>query len=133
MIDLCKEQIAYGEEPLAHNVYLRACPGSGKTEVIAAKVAKEVREWPHFPAGIAVLSFSRSATGELVERIASRRGGRANFPHFVGTVDSFFLKQIVNPLAHRLTGYKGRDEDFAIRVVDEQAVCFHRTKYKIAH
>jgi hypothetical protein len=134
MIDLCKEQIAYLEEPLAHNVYLRACPGSGKTEVIAAKVAKEVREWSHFPAGIAVLSFSRSATGELLERIAlARRGGLSTFPHFVGTVDSFFLKQIVNPFAHRLTGYKGRDEDFAIRVVDEQAVCFHRTKYKIGH
>jgi hypothetical protein len=134
MIDFSKEQIAYIEEPLAHNVYLRACPGSGKTEVIAAKVAKEVREWQHFPTGIAVLSFSRSATGELVERIAlARRGGRSTFPHFVGTVDSFFLKQIVNPLAHRLTGYEGRDGDFAIRVVDEQAVCFHRTKYKIGH
>ena len=134
MIDFCKEQIAYVEEPLARNIYLRACPGSGKTEVIAAKVAKEVREWQHFPAGIAVLSFSRSATGELVERIAlARRGGRSTFPHFVGTVDSFFLKQIVNPLAHRLTGYKGRDEDFAIRVVDEQAVCFYRTRYRIGH
>lgn len=134
MMDFSKEQIAYIEEPLAHNVYLRACPGSGKTEVIAAKVAREVREWSHFPTGIAVLSFSRSATGELVERIAlARRGGRSTFPHFVGTVDSFFLKQIVNPLAHRLTGFKGRDGDFAIRVVDEQAVCFHRTKYKIGH
>lgn len=134
MMDFSKEQIAYIEEPLAHNVYLRACPGSGKTEVIAAKVAKEVRDWSHFPAGIAVLSFSRSATGELVERIAlARRGSRSTFPHFVGTVDSFFLKQIVNPLAHRLTGFKGRDGDFAIRVVDEQAVCFHRTKYKIGH
>ena len=134
MTDFSKEQIAYVEEPLAHNVYLRACPGSGKTEVIAAKVAKEMREWLHFPAGIAVLSFSRSATGELVERIAlARRGGRSTFPHFVGTVDSFFLKLIVNPLAHRLTGYKGRDEDFAIRVVDEKSVCFHRTRYKIDH
>lgn len=134
MMVFSKEQIAYIEEPLAHNVYLRACPGSGKTEVIAAKVAKEVREWSRFPAGIAVLSFSRSATGELVERIAlARRGGRSTFPHFVGTVDSFFLKHIVSPHAHRLTGYKGRDGDLAIRVVDEQAVCFHRTKYKIDH
>lgn len=134
MIDFSKEQIAYIEEPLTHNVYLRACPGSGKTEVIAAKVAKEVREWSHFPSGIAVLSFSRSATDELVERISlARRGRRKLFPHFVGTVDSFFLKQICNPLAHRLTGYNGRDGDFALRVVDAQAVCFHRTKYKIGH
>lgn len=134
MMDFSKEQIAYIEEPLAQSVYLRACPGSGKTEVIAAKVAKEVRDWQHFPAGIAVLSFSRSATGELIERIALARGGSHRpFPHFVGTVDSFFLNQIGNPLGHRLTGYKGRDGDFAIRVVDAQAVCFHRTKYKIGH
>lgn len=134
VIDFSEEQLAYIGEPLERNVYLRACPGSGKTEVIAAKVSKEARAWPHFPAGIAVLSFSRSATAELVERIAqARRGGRDTFPHLVGTVDSFFLKQIVNPLAHRLTGFAGRDGDFAIRVVDDQAVCFHRTKYKIDH
>jgi DNA helicase-2/ATP-dependent DNA helicase PcrA len=134
MINFSEEQTAYIEEPLGHNVYLRACPGSGKTEVIAAKVAKEVREWSHFPSGIAVLSFSRSATGELVERIAlARRGGRRLFPHFVGTVDSFFLKQIGNPLAYQLTGYKGHDGDLALRIVDAQAVCFNRTKYKIGH
>nr|WP_315485341.1 ATP-dependent helicase [uncultured Undibacterium sp.] len=133
-MDFSEDQIAYIEEPLTNNVYLRACPGSGKTEVIAAKVAKEARGWSHFPAGIAVLSFSRSATHELEERITrARRGSRSTFPHFVGTVDSFFLKKIVNQLAHRLTSYKGLDGDFSIRLMDEYAVCFHRTKYKICH
>lgn len=132
MIEFSRQQLDYIAAPLAGNIYLRACPGSGKTEVIAAKIAKEIRAWSRFPAGIAVLSFSRSATAELEERVASALcGSRGGFPHFIGTVDSFLLKQIVTPCAHRLTGYQGRDGDYTIRVVDEHAVIYQRTKYAI--
>ncbi|WP_425591832.1 UvrD-helicase domain-containing protein, partial [Hafnia paralvei] len=42
------------------------CPGSGKTEVVAAKLAKEIYIWNKRPGGIAVLSFANSATEELI-------------------------------------------------------------------
>lgn len=134
MITFSPDQRNYIESSLGRNVFLRACPGAGKTEVIAAKVALEIRRWPHFPAGMAVLSFSRSATGELSDRIAKVRRGNTNaYPHFIGTVDSFILKHIVTPLAHVLTGYAGRDGDYTLRVIGPEALSFYRTKYAIEH
>jgi len=132
MINFSPQQQAYIDAPWDQNIYLRACPGGGKTEVIAAKVAQEMKGWQRFPAGMAVLSFSRSATAELQVRIAKARRGNTNaYPHFVGTVDSFILAQIATPLAHLVTGYLGKDGDFSIKVVDESALIFQRTKYAI--
>jgi hypothetical protein len=132
MIEFSKNQQDYINAPLNKNIYLRACPGAGKTEVIAAKVAMEARRWQHFPSGIAVLSFSRSATAELSDRIAKARRGNTNtHPHFVGTVDSFVLNHLVAPFAHSLTGYGGKDGDYSLKVVGPEALCFHRIKYPI--
>ena len=134
MITLSPDQRSYIESSLERNTYLCACPGAGKTEVIAAKIALEIRRWPHFPAGMAVLSFSRSATEELSDRIAKVRCGNTNaFPHFIGTVDSFILKHIVTPLAHLLTGYPGRNGDYALRIIGPEALNLYRTKYAIEH
>lgn len=130
MIKLNDKQLDYLKAPIFRNTYLRACPGSGKTEIISYKFAQEMKKWNRFPAGMGILSFSRSATAELIDRIAdARRGNRKSHPHFIGTVDSFILKNIVTPLAHIITGFKGRDGDYSLRVVDEHAVIHHRTKY----
>lgn len=134
MINFSKNQRDYINSSLEKNIHLRACPGAGKTEVIAAKVAHEMTKWNRFPAGLAVLSFSRSATAELNDRITKVRRGNSNaFPHFVGTVDSFILKHVVTPLAHAVTGHAGRDGDYALRVIGPEALNFHRAKYPIAH
>lgn len=46
------QQMDYIESSIASSIYLEACPGSGKTEVIAAKVAKEINNWTLSPSGI---------------------------------------------------------------------------------
>ncbi|MGR3940513.1 UvrD-helicase domain-containing protein [Serratia marcescens] len=63
------QQMDYIESSISSSIYLEACPGSGKTEVIAAKVAKEINNWTLSPGGIALLSFSNSATDELFSRV----------------------------------------------------------------
>lgn len=132
MINFSQHQKNYIDSSIDQHVYLRACPGSGKTEVIAAKVAQEIQQWEQFPAGIAVLSFSRSATKELQDRIAiARQGTMDTYPHFVGTVDGFILKHIATPLAHLITRYQGCEGDFSINVIDEDAVIYVRTKYAL--
>jgi hypothetical protein len=132
MVTFSDNQKDYIKAPLNRNIYLRACPGAGKTEVIATKVALEAREWLRFPAGMAVLSFSRSATAELSDRIAKvRRGNTNTHPHFVGTVDSFILSHLVSPLAHLLTGYVGKDGDYSLQVVGPESLSFYRAKYAI--
>ncbi|WP_278406037.1 UvrD-helicase domain-containing protein [Pseudomonas rhodesiae] len=109
---------------LEENVYLKACPGSGKTEVIAAMVSQAIRSWTRFPAGIAVLTFSNSATDELSRRLTGHLGGAAAFPHCVSTFDSFLLSQIVAGAASAVTEFPGRGGDFRIRVVDNTSDLF---------
>ena len=73
------------------NVVLHACPGSGKTFVVAQKLIQYILEWnlPH--QGIAVLSFTNVASEEIQKQIAEKTsaGSIIDYPHYVGTLDSF--------------------------------------------
>ncbi|MFK8397763.1 UvrD-helicase domain-containing protein [Pseudomonas sp. BGr12] len=115
------EQQAYIGASLNEHVYLRACPGSGKTEVVAAMIAKATKEWQRSPAGIAVLTFCNSATDELKERLHEHLGDVLPHPHCVSTFDSFLLNHVVGNIATHLTGYPGRDGDYRIRLLDRSS------------
>ncbi|MBC8649274.1 ATP-dependent helicase [Pseudomonas sp. MTM4] len=121
MTFLTPEQQAYIDAALGEHVWLRACPGSGKTEVVAAMIAKATREWQWYPAGIAVLTFCNSATDELKERLHEHMGDPLPHPHCVSTFDSFLLNQVVGNIATHLTGYPGRDGDHRIRLLDNSS------------
>ena len=58
---LSDEQVAYVTAPLEEDIYLNACPGSGKTEVIGVKAAYEINRWKQKINGIAILTFTNSA------------------------------------------------------------------------
>lgn len=116
------EQQSYINSNIENHIFLEACPGSGKTEVIAQKIAKELLNWQKSPGGIAILSFSNSATDELKNRIYSYLPNETSlFPHIISTFDSFIYKNIVNPLAHSITEYEGADGDFTIKIVDRSS------------
>lgn len=134
MIEFTDEQLSYIESDIEKCIFLEACPGSGKTEVVAAKVAREIKYWKKSPGGMAVLSFSNSATDELRNRITKHLPvGSSFFPHFLGTFDSFINKNIVNPLSKNLTGYDGDRGDCSLRLVDGSSSFFgFKTKYSIA-
>lgn len=116
-----REQQAYIGASLSEHVYLRACPGSGKTEVVAAMIAKATQEWQRSPSGIAVLTFCNSATDELKDRLYEHLGEALPHPHCVSTFDSFLLNHVVGNIATHLTGYPGRDGDFRIRLIDKSS------------
>lgn len=130
MISLTDEQRTYINAPLDQHVYLRACPGSGKTEVVAAMVSKVVKEWTRFPSGIAVLTFSNSATDELKTRLRTYLGEPLAFPHAVSTFDSFVLSRLVANIASKVTGYPGKNGDFRIKILENKADIF-RTRNSI--
>ncbi|WP_313026340.1 ATP-dependent helicase [Pseudomonas lopnurensis] len=116
-----QEQLDYIGAPLDQHVYLKACPGSGKTEVVAAMVSKTVREWSRPPSGIAVLTFSNSATDELRGRVHKYLGEPIGLPHCISTFDSFVLTRLVANIASEITDYQGKDGDFRIRVLERTA------------
>jgi hypothetical protein len=130
MIKLTDEQKAYIGAPIDKHVYLNACPGSGKTEVVAAMVAKVVDEWTDFPSGIAVLTFSNSATDELKNRLVRYLGESLGFPHLVSTFDSFVHSRMVATIASEVTEFPGKEGDSRIRILENKADIFH-TRNKI--
>lgn len=131
--EFTNEQTAYISSSIDRHVFLEACPGSGKTEVVAAKIVKEIANWNKRPGGLAALSFAKSATNELIKRV-SQHSGPISFmhPHFIGTFDSFIYKNIVSPLATELTNYIGNNGDSSIRIVESSAHIGYRTKYSYA-
>jgi DNA helicase-2/ATP-dependent DNA helicase PcrA len=75
---------------------VRAGPGSGKTKVFAELANRWLRDWHESHGGIAALSFTNAARDEMVRRF----GGTLPAPHFVGTLDSFFLRFVVAPFGY---------------------------------
>ncbi|MCF5544291.1 UvrD-helicase domain-containing protein [Pseudomonas salomonii] len=124
------EQLAYIAAPLDRHCYLKACPGSGKTEVVAAMVSHTVQEWSRTPSGIAVLTFSNSATDELRSRVHKYLGQPMGLPHCISTFDSFVLTRLVANIATELTGYPGKEGDYRIRILEKEADIF-QTRQRI--
>jgi DNA helicase II / ATP-dependent DNA helicase PcrA len=80
-----------------HTVVI-AGPGSGKTRVLAVKIAKLLRDDISPPRGIACLTYTRMMAKELETRLNSL--GVLDRPNVVvGTVHSFCLAHIVQPFA----------------------------------
>lgn len=73
-----------------HRLFIEAAPGSGKTTVAAERFGVlRFAQGPSTPGAITALSFTRSATAELHQRIRSRWGSSAlAWPHRVMTIDA---------------------------------------------
>ncbi len=114
-----EEQLSYAIGPADKNIFLRACPGSGKTEVVGLKAAYEIRNWTRGVGGIAVWTFTNNGCGRNHERVCQFAGiEKASYPHFIGTLSSWLQGYIANPFAHLLTGYAGIQGDKSIRLVE---------------
>lgn len=83
-------------------IVVKACPGSGKTFSVAARMAKLLREnnlSRH--QGIAAISFTNTAC-EVIQKELKETFGCTNigYPSFIGTIDSFINTYIFLPYAH---------------------------------
>lgn len=87
---------------------VRACPGSGKTYTLAARLAHKIRNWEKKHQGVAVLSFTNIAKDEIINQLYSQWGIKIGYPHFVGTIDSFINNFIFLPWGHLLMGCASR-------------------------
>ena len=81
------------------SVDVQAFPGSGKTTTLVAKLAILAKKWPYSNAGICVLSHTNVAREEIEQRLGNTNEGRKllSYPHFIGTLHSFFDTFIVLP------------------------------------
>ena len=98
------------------SVDIQAFPGSGKTTILVAKLAILAKKWPYSNAGICVLSHTNVAREEIEERLGNTEVGRKllSYPHFIGTVHSFFDTYVSLPWL-KSNGYE-------INIIDTELV-----------
>ncbi|MFF4652566.1 UvrD-helicase domain-containing protein [Streptomyces sp. NPDC001380] len=77
-------------------VYIRACPGAGKTHVITSRHLASPRQ--SLRGGKALISFTRAARDQMARRcLLAGRADLTRAPHFIGTLDSFLWEFLVRP------------------------------------
>lgn len=83
------------------SIDVQACPGSGKTTLIAAKLILLAKKWPLSGQGICVLSHTNVAKDEIIERLKQSKTPEAqellSYPHFIGTIQEFMGKFLAFP------------------------------------
>lgn len=93
------------------NLYVRACPGAGKTRTVVGRFIRVAEA--QAPRAVAVISFTNRAADEVSRRCAEiGRPRLPTHPNFVGTFDRFIATYIVRPFG-QLGG--------PIRVIDSWA------------
>lgn len=82
-----------------------ACPGSGKTTVLLAKLKLLADKMPFEDgSGICVLSHTNVAVNEIKEKLPAYNDKLLNYPNYIGTIQSFVDKFITLPYLNNLTG-----------------------------
>ncbi len=91
-------------------VVVKACPGSGKTYCVAARLAYRLKSWNKSHQGIAALSFTNVAWQEIRDTLKNAHENEfaIRFPHFLGTIDSFINQYIFLPFGHKAIGCPDR-------------------------
>lgn len=80
-------------------VDVSACPGSGKTTLIVAKLAILARKWPHHTKGICVISHTNVAREQIEHRLGRTVVGQRllSYPHFIDTIHGFVNRFLALP------------------------------------
>ncbi len=82
------------------NVVVTAKPGSGKTFTIVEKI-KQISQTIYDYQGIIAISFTRKASHEL--EVRCKNSGVPRKLSFYGTIDNFYISQIIMPFAKHIT------------------------------
>lgn len=83
------------------NLVVTAKPGSGKTYTIVEKMIDISRNLLSYQ-GVIAISFTRKASQELEQRY-KRKSIESNY-HFFGTIDKFYISEIIIPFSKLLFG-----------------------------
>lgn len=99
---MIKEPTQEQLEVLEHtgNIVVTAKPGSGKTFTVVEKIANIMPTLPSYQ-GVVAISFTNKASDELKRRC--RQHGVEAKQSFFGTIDKFYISQIIIPFASHLT------------------------------
>ena len=132
-LDVTKEDIEYAEKilfgkcnifdeeermPIIENFResfdVKACPGSGKTTVLLAKLIILSRKMPLKDGmGVCVLTHTNVAINEIINKLGEKSDILFKYPNYFGTIQSFVDKYLTIPYFKRQMGdnVKSIDDD----------------------
>lgn len=88
-----------------HSTDVAACPGSGKTTVLLAKLKLLADKMPlENGAGICVLSHTNVAVNEIKNQLSDYAEKLLNYPNYIGTIQSFIDNFVTMPYLRQVTG-----------------------------
>lgn len=101
-------------------VDVAACPGSGKTTLVVAKLAILARHWNSRLQGICVLSHTNAAREEIEKRLGGSEVGQRllRFPHYIDTIHGFTARFLASPWL--------RTRGIVLQAIDDEAT--HRAR-----
>ncbi|MBX8488687.1 UvrD-helicase domain-containing protein [Pseudomonas cichorii] len=96
-------------------VDVAACPGSGKTTLVVAKLAILASHWKSRMQGICVLSHTNAAREEIEKRLGGTEVGQRllRFPHYIDTIHGFTGRFLASPWL--------RSKGIALQAIDDEA------------
>lgn len=101
------------------SVDVSACPGSGKTTVLLAKLKLLADRMPlDNGAGICVLSHTNVAVNEIKEKLAEYADILISYPNYVGTIQTFIDRFVTIPYIRRKFGR-------SVQVLDDRTFAQH--------
>ena len=112
------EQLEYIISENDKCVYLEACAGSGKTEVLGMKAAYEIRKWRKKDSGIAVLTFTNEATDTIKDRIALFHPDYLPSTHYIGTFSSFVHGYIAQKFGYAFFRKECQERERSFSIID---------------
>ncbi|CAM4044403.1 ATP-dependent helicase [Cohnella lubricantis] len=114
-----EQQLKYVLSHTTENIFLEACAGSGKTEVVGLKTAYEISKWYSKNKGIAVLTFTNEATDTIKERVKLFSGLTTLYPHYIGTLTGFIHGFVAQSFGYKYFKHKNRGGDTSYRLIDK--------------
>lgn len=112
------EQLDYILSSISENIYLEACAGSGKTEVLGIKAAYEIGKWSSNNRGIAVLTFTNEATHTIKDRILQLYKNNIPSNHYIGTFSSFIHGYISQKFGCDIFQSENSNKDKSFRLIE---------------
>ncbi|WP_095054774.1 UvrD-helicase domain-containing protein [Pseudomonas sp. Irchel s3b2] len=103
-------------------VDVSACPGSGKTTLVVAKLAILARHWKSRTQGICVLSHTNAAREEIEHRLGGSDIGQRllRYPHYIDTIHGFTGRFLASPWL--------RSKGIALAAIDDELTHTARRK-----
>ncbi|EJN34420.1 UvrD-helicase domain-containing protein [Pseudomonas sp. GM80] len=121
MSHLTVEQFAAIKHP--GNLLLTACPGSGKTRTLIAKLVTEVEDVRDSPRALCCITYTNSAVQEIERRAREQLLAGDDRFFSISTIHSFCLNEIVRPYGWLMPGFKGTAKILTRENEDFESIC----------